>query len=495
MSMVAAAARCLAIAVYVPFAAAIRNSQDSQHAVDVEDSDVQQAADVEDVHNPDRDWYSHNLPNFEYHHAPAIRYLDAEDIDKAQMMEGIACFCKKVDFVTDCHSIKNPEDVEVNDGKEDPSHFRWYHADQDLCCKMAFTFSMTWVGWGYKRQTTVDLCVSEVRPHASDECCHLKDRSGEIGLHVHQTKTFLYLEAYKSYETPWSGIVRTFYKSKPQFELEEVTGSADHTGKAVEADTARAFLQNIQGTGRWTNGFECDSTVSGSSCLLRQASATQCCCHQASIAPARRCLPVDGAPDQVQPVWVEGVMVEVPKHDLKQGSISFDEGPEARETIPEFVTSADPEAADDPMTTANESSMVYPWGRINQWNLTCEEEKPVPWVRSQSHSSRYQCGSTQMSPTAPSTPKYCTRHWTTYHQEYKSQCVSRKYTRLCPPGYGLYDKQFPQGACVHEPQAAPTVDELQLVDIGNLSFMCPEEYRSGTSGSLHFDPLCECAAC
>ena len=93
--MVAAAARCLAIVVYVPFAAAIRNSQDSQHEVDVEDSDVQQAVDVEDVHNPDRDWYSHNLPNFEYHQAPAIRYLDAEDIDKAQMMEGIACFCKK----------------------------------------------------------------------------------------------------------------------------------------------------------------------------------------------------------------------------------------------------------------------------------------------------------------------------------------------------------------------------------------------------------------
>ena len=74
------------------------------------------------------------------------------------------------------------------------------------------------------------------------------------------------------------------------------------------------------------------------------------------------------------------------------------------------------------------------------------------------------------SPSGPagiSTPQYCTRHWTTYHQEYKDsgsngevspeshskvlnsnkcftqdQCVSRMYTRACPPGQGLYEKQF-----------------------------------------------------
>ena len=51
---------------------------------------------------------------------------------------------------------------------------------QDLCCKMAFTYSMKAVGWSYKRQETVNLCVSELRPVASDECCHLKDKSREL---------------------------------------------------------------------------------------------------------------------------------------------------------------------------------------------------------------------------------------------------------------------------------------------------------------------------
>ena len=183
-------------------------------------------------------------------------------------------------------------------------------------------------------------------------------------------------------------------------------------------------------------------------------------------------------------------MVVVPKHNHQQGSVSFAEGPDGTESVPEFVTSTDPNIMDDPTTQADESSMVFTWGRINQWNLTCEEEKPVPWVRTQHHSARYQCGSTRHTPTGPATTHYCTRHWSTHHQEYTNQCVSRKYTRLCPAGHGLYEKQFPQGTCALEPSGQV---ELQLVSIGNLSFMCPEEYRSGTPGSLRFDPLCECS--
>ena len=168
-------------------------------------------------------------------------------------------------------------------------------------------------------------------------------------------------------------------------------------------------------------------------------------------------------------------MVDIDKHNLKEGSVSFAESPDASETIPDYVTSADPEVVDDPSTAANESNMVFTWGRIGQWNLTCDGEKSIPWVRSQHHIARYSCGSTRHTPTGPSTTKYCTRHWTTYHQEYTKKCVSRKYTRLCQPGHGLYEKQFPRGTCAHEPSETQ-VDELQLVGIGNLSFMCPEEY-------------------
>ena len=63
----------------------------------------------------------------------------------------------------------------------------------------------------------------------------------------------------------------------------------------------------------------------------------------------------------------------------------------------------------------------------------------------------------------------------TTRSNYTKKCVSRKYTRLCQPGHGLYEKQFPRGTCAHEPSETQ-VDELQLVGIGNLSFMCPEEY-------------------
>ena len=41
------------------------------------------------------------------------------------------------------------------------------------------------------------------------------------------------------------------------FELGEVTGATDFTGKSVESDTVRAFLQNVQDTGRYAKGFEC----------------------------------------------------------------------------------------------------------------------------------------------------------------------------------------------------------------------------------------------
>ena len=110
-------------------------------------------------------------------------------------------------------------------------------------------------------------------------------------------------------------------------------------------------------------------------------------------------------------------MVDIDKHNLKEGSVSFAESPDASETIPDYVTSADPEVVDDPSTAANESNMVFAWGRIGQWNLTCDGEKSIPWVRSQHHSARYSCGSTRHTSTGPSTTKYCTRHWTTYHQE------------------------------------------------------------------------------
>ena len=62
------------------------------------ESDLQHAMDVEDVSSPSplyRDWYSHPGRGDDYYHAPAIRYVDAEEIDQAQMMDGLACFCKK----------------------------------------------------------------------------------------------------------------------------------------------------------------------------------------------------------------------------------------------------------------------------------------------------------------------------------------------------------------------------------------------------------------
>ena len=74
------------IVVHVPEITALRNSGD-EHAMDVEGTLSQS--------NPKyRDWYSHPTHDG-WHQAPPIRYVNAEEQDQTEMMDGLACFCKK----------------------------------------------------------------------------------------------------------------------------------------------------------------------------------------------------------------------------------------------------------------------------------------------------------------------------------------------------------------------------------------------------------------
>ena len=79
----------------------------------------------------------------------------------------------------------------------------------------------------------------------------------------------------------------------------------------------------------------------------------------------------------------------------------------------------------------------------------------------------------------------------------------RSIYRLCwgtlmlvqPPGRARKEESFNQIRATSGSNCSGSLEFcLPLKQIqGNLSFMCPEEYRSGTSGGLRFDPLCECA--
>jgi len=426
---------------------------------------------------------NHMTPASAWYDPAGVKYVDATDDEKETIMKGVGCYCKKVQSRDDCPSIKANHDVSA------PNRYRWYHEDagEGLCCKMAWTSLFTWVGFQYTRQETMDLCVSEVRPAPSTACCHLKNDQGPVGLRVKQTNSEAWVQ----------GSVERRFRKVLAFSLEDVLGSTDHTGVAIDVEDVQGFLENGLDAGRFQR-LECEETElmeDSRDCLLRTRPSSECCCHQATLTPAERCLPVDGAPSSTEDTYLEGSYTETSYNGHQKGSISFPPGPNAkeREILPQIVHSVDPEMVDDLATATNESEMVFPWAQNPQWTSICVMDKKVAYVRSQRHTKQVRSGTAchRVGKMTHCRPRYRTKHWTTYHQEYSNKCIKYKFTRKCSAGHAFYEKQFPPGVCAREP-ADENEDAVQLDDIGSLSFKCPESYKSGTPGGYNFARLCQC---
>ena len=118
--------------------------------------------------------------------------------------------------------------------------------------------------------------------------------------------------------------------------------------------------------------------------------------------------------------------------------------------MPTTISAPDAQAVDHPETEANESEMMFNWAKMDQWSRRCVQQKMVEFVKSHSHSKRVRAGSTctRIGKVTTCRPRYRTDRWTTYTQEYKSQCIKYEYTRACPAGQGKYEKQIPEGQCM-----------------------------------------------
>mmetsp|Transcript_41276 Transcript_41276/g.76814 ORF Transcript_41276/g.76814 Transcript_41276/m.76814 type:complete len:477 (+) Transcript_41276:67-1497(+) len=426
----------------------------------------------------------------------SLYWATANDETKVQMMKGLGCYCKKVKSVDECVDSKG----RLEDW--DPNRYHWFHSadavpdsetGDNLCCKLAWNSMFTFVGWSYKRQSSFELCQTEVRPLPSEACCRLEDRLGSIGLRLRQATSWGYQKRYAHAE---------FFKTNPGFTLDDITGGTDYVGSEVEVEDVREFVQTKLDNGRFPGGLACSKRFKElnedtEKCTLRESASAECCCHKGTLTTAERCFPMQETTQETE-VIVRGELETRSVQGGKEGKIRWAEDPDdVEKSLPDLLKSVDPEAADDPDTAANESAMEFDWAKGSQWqSVECLETAKVPHVRSQKKSKRVRAGTTshRVGKVMVHRHKYRTKRWTEYHQEYTTKCIAYKYKRECPVGQGRYVKQIPHGTCVKEPKDLPegSEEELVLVDIGALSFMCPEDYQSGTPGSLNFNQRCEC---
>ena len=182
-------------------------------------------------------------------------------------------FWVQVASIEDCGSVKDEH------SEKDPNRYKWYHEDQGLCCKLDWTSVFTFVGWSYKRQDTMDLCLSEVRPVPSTSCCHLKDKIGSVGLRVKKATAEAFVSTNIYYDSEKG---RRFFKVL-EFDMEDISESTDYTGQAVQAADAQGFVRNAQKAGMFKElqCSEVELVKDAGQCVLRTEASMECCCHQA----------------------------------------------------------------------------------------------------------------------------------------------------------------------------------------------------------------------
>jgi len=206
-----------------------------------------------------------------------------------------------------------------------------------------------------------------------------------------------------------------------------------------------------------------------------------CCCRNFALQEARRCLPVHAGEDYhpVDPVVVKAKLTETTVHGHKEVSVVFPPSPEMEDEkqLPRELLWVDPDAAENPTSTADEKNMTFTWARGIQWRSTCTGTATVGYVAEHSREEPSQ-----------QEPKKSRK---TYTQEYRSRCVSRTYTRTCLSNQGLYVKETPPGVCVAQTPVPDVGDqESQLMQLTATRPECPEDY------TINWDnPNCQCQGC
>eukprot|EP00913_Durusdinium_trenchii_P031037 g29067.t2 len=128
-----------------------------------------------------------------------------------------------------------------------PERSRWFHGEvatgekkPHLCCKLAKSAWYNRVGWRYKRQANFQLCTEELRPLEPDVCCRVgEDEQQKVGVHIKQAKGL----GYQIVREIWEWPDKYFGKSRPIFQLDDVTGGTDYDGSPVSAAIVREFLE------------------------------------------------------------------------------------------------------------------------------------------------------------------------------------------------------------------------------------------------------------
>ncbi|CAJ1395935.1 unnamed protein product [Effrenium voratum] len=303
-------------------------------------------------------------------------------------------------------------------------------------------------------------------------------------------------------------------KSLPYFQIEDIIGATDFDGKPLNVSDVQEFVRmqldqpdrfaahRSESPDRYNDErLFCNRGLrnvptADSTCQLRKSPDRQCCCQESLVKSAQSCIAVDGAATDVAPFFVEGNYTRRSEHGHWTGSVSMPptNSEQREQDMPTTISAPDAQAVDHPKTEANESEMMFNWAKMDQWSRRCVQQKMVEFVKSHSHSKRVRAGTTctRIGKVTTCRPRYRTNRWTTYTQEYKSQCIKYEYTRACPAGQGKYEKQIPEGQCMTEPSDLNT-DELQLEEVGPMTYECPDLHVSGQAGNRVFSEACVCS--
>lgn len=387
-----------------------------------------------------------------------------------------ACFCKKVESMSECPSRKG-KDV---DAQKHPIGFRWFHPNETsgdskphLCCKLSTSKSWDWVGFRYERQMSLHLCMSELRPVQPNVCCRVRDDLNSMAFHIRQARSEGYMRAYYGKGT-------YFGKSSPFVHIDDISSATDYDGQHLSATSAQEFVRKsfagiyyyhklLESRQNLTcsESFETlEDEASSKDCRLRAKPTSQCCCLQATLYPAERCFAVDTSTNITSPVILTGEYFEQRAWKgkdrkgvvLQEGKITWPSftNPESLEKIsPTSLSSVDPEAKDIG------SNVLFDWVvQRKQWEKKCVKHQQVAEVE------RFKTAWEQ----------------TRYRQKHVETCISEKYIRYCPSGQALFKKLMPPGTCLKEP--GKTEDKLHLKDLGDYSFKCPDNYVASTDHKI-----------
>lgn len=474
-------------------------------------------------------------------------YHEADGAMKEFLFRDLGCYCKQVESLSDCPEHKQLPDAAVDETV--PSYYRFFHADKvsgdkkpHMCCKLSYTSIFDIKGFKYKRQD-IDLCTHDVRPVPDDVCCRVHFPGEEaIGLRLRQV--LRRAGQYIDYDEETRVIKsREFTLDRLSFHLEDIADSLDYNGTVVSAAAAREFVtanrQEIYGGPE--SELYCMSRrglkevlEDKAECTLRSHVAQECCCHEADLEEAERCLPLPASsrlmagPVEMNGIYRESISVHksADSGDLKTGEISW-ASPEYRlGKVPYRVQSVDPEVPAGP------EAMTFDWESMSQWTWECVNKKKVPYIASRweqveasllefpRHAQRTVQRNQQRARQRRQrqqrqrrekrrraelarqraqhknvAPRKQTYKRKVYYQDYEEQCITRKYTRLCPADRAMYRKIIRGGRCTQEPTDS-NHDVVKLVDIGGMRFRCPKHYKTSKSirEGYDYDQRCRCTS-